>query len=134
MAKSALFLILGLVSLPLHAQRIHAELDCRFTGTDFVYDCAVRLARGGAPLAGVQLSIGADMPSMPMAHNVKPVKAKPGKNPGVYEARLDLEMAGEWAVKLRLSGPVRDQLVLHYEFDEKGARPSVRRSDTPPRK
>jgi hypothetical protein len=43
-------------------------------------------------------------------------------------------MTGEWAVKLRLSGPVRDQIVLHYDFDEKGARPSVRRSGTPPRK
>lgn len=134
MAKSALLLILGLVSLPLHAQRIHAELDCRFTGTDFVYDCVIHLARGGAPLAGVQLSIGADMPSMPMAHNIKPVKAKPGKKPGDYEARLDLEMTGEWAVKLRLSGPLRDQLVLHYDFDDKGARPTVRRSGTSPRK
>jgi len=132
--KSALFLILATAALPLHAQGIATQLECRFTGTDFVYDCIVHLARAGAPLAGVQLAIGADMPSMPMAHNIKPVKAKPGKKPGEYEARLDLEMAGEWAVKLRLSGPVRDQFVLHYEFDEKGARPSVRRSGTPPRK
>ena len=134
MDKSALFLILGAAALPLHAQGINAELDCRFTGTDIVYDCVVHLARGGAPLAGAQVSIGADMPSMPMAHNLKPVKAKPGAKPGDYEARLDLEMTGEWALKLRLAGPVRDQLVLHYEFDEKGARPALRRSGTPPRK
>ena len=126
--------LLGLAAVPAAAQGTRAELDCRFTGTDFVYDCAVRLARGGAPLAGVQLTIGADMPSMPMAHNIKPVKARPGKKPGEYEARLDLEMTGEWALKLRLSGPVRDQLVLHYEFDDKGARPAVRRSGTSPRK
>jgi hypothetical protein len=132
--KSALFLILAATALPLHAQGIAAELDCRFTGKDFVYDCVVHLARGGTPLSGAQVAIGADMPSMPMAHNLKPVKAKPGSKPGDYEARLDLEMTGEWAVKLRLSGPVRDQLVLHYEFDEKGARPSVRRSGMPPRK
>ena len=131
----ALFLaLLGLAALPAAAQGTRAELDCTPTKTDYVYDCVIRLARGGAPLAGVELSIGADMPSMPMAHNIKPVKAKPGKKPGDYEARLDLEMAGEWAVKLRLSGPVRDQLVLHYEFDEKGARPAVRRSGTSPRK
>ena len=134
MDKSALFLILATAALPLHAQPIQAALDCRFTGTDFVYDCVVRLARSGAPLAGAQVAIGADMPSMPMAHNIKPVKAKAGGKPGEYEARLDLEMAGEWVLKLRLSGPVRDQLVLHYEFDEKGARPSVRRPGTPPRK
>jgi len=126
--------LLGLAAMPAAAQGTRAELDCKFTGTDFVYDCGIRLARGGAPLAGVQLTIGADMPSMPMAHNIKPVKAKPGKKPGDYEARLDLEMAGEWALKLRLSGPVRDQLVLHYEFDDKGARPAVRRSGTSPRK
>ena len=129
-----IFFLLCAVALPAHAQAIKAELDCRFTGTDFVYDCVVRLARGGAPLAGAQVSVGADMPSMPMAHNIKPVNAKPGRKPGDYEARLDLEMTGEWAVKLRLSGPVRDQIVLHYEFDEKGAHPSVRRSGTPPRK
>ena len=98
---------------------------------EVVQDLKVRLT---VSVGGAQLSIGADMPSMPMAHNIKPVKAKPGSKPGEYAARLDLEMTGEWAVKLRLSGPVRDQLVLHYEFDEKGARPSVRRSGTPPRK
>jgi hypothetical protein len=32
-------------------------------------------------------------------------------------------MLGVWAVKLRLAGPVRDQLILHYEFDSKGANP-----------
>jgi hypothetical protein len=132
--KVLLLGLLGLAALPAAAQGTRAELDCTPTRTEHVYDCVIRLARGGAPLAGVELSIGADMPSMPMAHNLKPVKAKPGKKPGDYEARLDLEMAGEWAVKLRLSGPVRDQLILHYEFDDKGARPAVRRSGTPPRK
>jgi hypothetical protein len=57
------------------------------------------------------------MPSMPMAHNLKPVKALPGKNPGEYRARLELEMHGEWAVKLRISGPVRDQIVKKMRFD-----------------
>jgi hypothetical protein len=58
-----------------------------------------------------------------MAHQVKPQKARPGTKPGEYRVRLDLEMLGEWAVKLRLGGPVRDQLILHYEFDSKGAAP-----------
>ena len=132
--KALLLGLLGLAAVPAAAQGTRAELDCRPTRTELVYDCVIHLARGGAPLAGVELSIGADMPSMPMAHNIKPVKAKPGKKPGDYEARLDLEMDGEWAVKLRLSGPVRDQLVLHYDFDDKGARPAVKRSGTSPRK
>ena len=132
--KVLLLGLLGLAALPAGAQGTRAELDCTPTRTEHVYDCLIRLARGSVPLTGVELSIGADMPSMPMAHNIKPVKAKPGRKPGDYEARLDLEMGGEWAVKLRLSGPVRDQLILHYEFDDKGARPAVRRSGTSPRK
>ena len=133
MAKAAFGLILFFTALPVLAQRVQGELACKPTTTDFIYDCRIKLSRGGQPLPGAAVTVGADMPSMPMAHNVKPVKAKPGKVPGEYEAKLDLEMLGEWAVKLRLGGPVKDQLILVYEFDEKGARP-VRRGDRPPRK
>ena len=133
MAKSPFFLVLIFASFPAIAQRVHGELACTPTKTDFIYDCTIKLARGGQPLPGAEIIVGADMPSMPMAHNVKPVKAKPGKAPGEYAAKLDLEMQGEWAVKLRLAGPVKDQLILLYDFDEKGARP-VRRDDKPPRK
>ena len=103
--------------MPAWAQKTSATLDCRYTGKDFTYDCAIRLA---PPTPGVQVSVGADMPSMPMAHQVRPVKATPGKHPGEYHAQLELEMQGEWAVKLRLSGAVRDQLILHYDFTERG--------------
>lgn len=133
MAKSALLLILALLPAAAAAQRAQAELECRFTGTDFVYDCLIRLQRAGEPLRGATVTVGADMPAMPMAHSVRPVKASPGRSPGEYRARLDLEMTGEWAVKLRLAGPVRDQLILLYDFDDQGARP-VTRARTPPRK
>lgn len=127
MAKTALYLILGLLGLAAHAQALQGELACKPTGTDFVYDCTLRLTHGGKPLEGAQVSVGADMPAMPMAHNVKPQKARPGTRPGEYVVRLDLEMLGEWAVRLRLRGPVRDQLILHYEFDDQGAVPARRR-------
>ncbi|MGH9577340.1 MAG: FixH family protein, partial [Terriglobales bacterium] len=126
MAKNAIFLCLIFASLPAFAQRAQGELACTLTKTDFIYDCTIKLTRHGQPLPGAEITVGADMPSMPMAHNVKPVKAKPGKAPGEYEAKLDLEMLGEWAVKLRLGGPLKDQLILLYEFDEKGARPVIR--------
>jgi len=117
-------LLLGIaIAMPAAAQRPQASLECKSTGTDFVYDCTIRLVRDGRPLSGAQVTVGADMPSMPMAHNVRPVKAKPGAQPGEYRARLELEMPGEWAVKLRLSGPVRDQLVLRYDFTETGTVP-----------
>ena len=122
-----LLLLMGLLAPMLAAaQQTRADMQCKATGKDLIYDCVIRLARGGEPVSGAQLTVGADMPSMPMAHSVKPVKARPGKGPGEYLVRLDLEMQGEWAVKLRLAGPVRDQLVLHYEFDERGAR-AIRR-------
>jgi YtkA-like protein len=117
-------LLLGMLwSLDANAQKVAADLACRYTGKDFRYDCTVRLTRGGEPLSGVQVTVGADMPSMPMAHNVKPVRARPGRTPGEYRAPLELEMPGEWAVKLRLSGAVREQLILHYHFTESGMSP-----------
>ena len=118
-----LFFLLVLAAQPVFAQKIQANLDCRYTGTDFVYDCRIALERGGQPLSGAQVTVGADMPSMPMAHNIKPVKATPTGTPGEYRARLDLEMTGEWALKLRIAGPVRDQLILHYIFTESGTAP-----------
>ena len=126
MVKTAIGCALVLAAFPAFAQRVQGELECRPTNTDFIYDCTIRLARGGQPVAGAQITVGADMPSMPMAHNLKPVKAKPGRAPGEYEAKLDLEMLGEWALKLRLAGPVKEQLILHYDFDEKGAQPVIR--------
>jgi hypothetical protein len=126
----ALVLLALLLPAAAFAQKTSARLECKPTGKDFVYDCLIRLE---PHVAGVQVTMSADMPSMPLAHQVRPVKAQPTNTPGEYRARLDLEMTGEWAVKLRLAGPVRDQLVLHYEFDERGARP-VRESGKPPRK
>ncbi len=103
---------------PAGAQQVKAKLDCQLTDTDFVYDCRIRLE---PPKAGVRISIDADMPSMPMAHNTNPVQAKPTKVPGEYRVQLDLEMPGEWAVKLRLSGAARGVLVLNYVFPEADA-------------
>lgn len=123
MAKTPIFLSLLLLPALAYAQTPQADLRCKSTGTDFVYDCTIRLSRAGKALDGVQITVGADMPSMPMAHNIRPEKARPGTLPGEYNVRLDLEMLGEWAIKLRLGGPVRDQLILHYEFDSSGASP-----------
>jgi hypothetical protein len=120
--RRLLFFLL-LASQPVLAQKTGASLECKYTGKDFIYDCRIALQRGGEPLSGAEITVGADMPSMPMAHNIKPVKAKPTSRPGEYQARLDLEMPGEWAVKLRIAGPVRDQLVLHYNFTESGTAP-----------
>jgi hypothetical protein len=113
-------LLLAGAALPAAAQRLDAAVDCRATKHDFVYDCRFVLteAKSGKPVSGAEVSVGADMPSMPMAHNVRPVKAKPGKAPGEYLARIELEMAGEWALKLNVRGPVRDVIVKKFDAPE----------------
>jgi YtkA-like len=112
--------VLALAAAPVAAQRLAADIDCKPTKHDLVYDCRIALkeSKTGKPVGGAEVSVGADMPSMPMAHNVKPVKAKPGAGPGEYEARIELEMYGEWALRLNVRGPARDVIVKKLDFRE----------------
>ena len=55
--------------------------------------------------AASTVRVGADMPSMPMAHNVRPVQATAGPEAGTYRARLTLEMHGDWALRIDVTGP-----------------------------
>jgi hypothetical protein len=122
---AALLIAIGLPH-PTHGQRAEAQLVCARTATAHVYDCTVRLSRGGRPLEGARIVVRADMPSMPLAHAVRPVTASPGAIAGEYRFRLALEMSGQWAVTLRLDGPVRDQLIVHYDFSETTPSPARR--------
>lgn len=107
--------------------RAKADVACRPAGATLQYDCTVVLtnARTSEPLAGVTLTVGADMPSMPMMHNVRPVQAVRGAEPGTYQARLALEMHGDWALQLNLSGPVRDRVVTTLRFDPDRVTPAA---------
>jgi YtkA-like len=107
-----------------HAQvRAKAEVSCR-PAEKLQYDCIIKLAnsRTSEPLSGLTLMVGADMPSMPAAHNVRPVKATEEQDKGTYRARIALEMYGDWALRLELSGAVRDRVVklLRFESDRVG--------------
>jgi hypothetical protein len=107
--------------------RAKADVACRPAGATLEYDCTVTLtnARTNEPLAGVTLTIGADMPSMPMMHNVRPVQAVRGVEPGTYQARLALEMHGDWALQLNVSGPLRDRVVTILRFDPDRVTPAA---------
>ena len=113
-------LVLSTVALPAFAQRLDAEVDCKPTKRDLVYDCrfVLKEVKSGRLVSGALLSIGADMPSMPMAHNVKPVRAALGAAPGEYTARIELEMFGDWALKLNVRGPMRDVIVKKFSARE----------------
>jgi YtkA-like len=107
--------------------RAKADVSCRPAAEKLQYDCTIKLAnsRTSEPLSGLTLTVGADMPSMPAVHNVRPVAATEGQDKGTYQARIVLEMYGDWALRLDLSGAVRDRVVkvLRFEGDRVGEAP-----------
>jgi hypothetical protein len=128
----ALAAAIGLPAAAYAQTRAKADVTCRPSGTTLQYDCSIMLtnARTSEPLGGVTLTVGADMPSMPMMHNVRPVAATPGAQAGTYQARLTLEMHGDWALQLNLSGPLRDRVVTTFRFDPDKVAPAAK---VPPR-
>ena len=118
----------------LAADRAKVAMSCSAFGNKFAYDCTLDVtnARTGAPVEGANVVLGADMPSMPMVHNVPPHEFKATGKPGQYAARVQLDMHGAWAIKLRISGPLRDEVVEVYEFGEKDAAPRGRATAAPP--
>ena len=101
------------------APRPAVDLKCVAFGMGPQLECTVRL-RGadGRPLTGAAVTLGATMPSMPMAHHVKPAAAAPTSTPGEYRGRLELEMSGAWAVQVDIAGPVRERVARTLQIDE----------------
>ncbi len=117
------------VTASAQAPRQRVDLDCRPTEKSLVYLCTVSVFdAAGKPVAGVDVTLSADMPSMPMAHNVKPVKAQAvGGKLGIYESRIELEMPGEWAVKLQFKAPRPDVVVRKLDFQRDKVTPAAAR-------
>ena len=100
-------------------ERKAAEVECEPVEQQaLVYECMITLRgkKSGTPIAGAEFTVGADMPSMPGAHNLRPVPAEPHGRPGSYRARIELDMTGEWALKLDFTKPGRDRLVKKLHF------------------
>jgi len=104
--------------------RARADVSCKPASQTLQYDCVIKLtnSRTNEPLSGLTLTVGADMPSMAGAHNVRPVSATEDSDKGTYRASIALEMHGDWALQLNLSGPIRDRVVkvLRFEGDRVG--------------
>ncbi len=115
MVRLALFIVAVMAATNAAAQsgkvRAKADVNCKPDGLQL--DCTIKLtdAATGAPLPGVTVTVSADMPSMPMVHNVRPAKAAAGAAPGSYQAKIELEMSGDWALRIDLAGPVRDRVI-----------------------
>ncbi len=119
---SAVFVVTVLGLLPMLAnanERSAAAVECTPVEQQaLVYDCMITLKgkKSGTPVVDAEFTVGADMPSMPGVHNVHPVPAEPHGMPGMYRARIELEMTGEWALKLDFTKPSRDRLVKKLQF------------------
>jgi YtkA-like protein len=100
--------------------KANADISCRPAAEKLQYDCTIKLtdARTNEPLTGIELTVGADMSSMPMAHNVRPAKATAARESGTYQVRIVLEMHGDWALRLDLAGPVRDRIIKPLRFED----------------
>lgn len=117
-ATGLMVTLLGVSWLQAHAHsaasgssKPQVELKCVSYGKGPMLDCLVDVKRAeGNPLDGAQLTLGALMPSMPMAHTIKPMKAAPTGVPGQYKATLELEMLGVWAVDVDIAGPLREKV------------------------
>ena len=115
--------ILGIAPvLAIGAERKDAEVTCEPTEQRLVYDCTVMLTKrhSGDPVNNAEFTVGADMPSMPGAHNVKPVQAIPHEEPGLYGVRIHLDMLGDWAIRLDFTKPDRDRVVKKQTFAGNG--------------
>lgn len=101
------------------ATRPRVDLRCQAVAIGPTLDCVVTLAtRDGVPLSAAEVRLGATMPSMPMAHAVKPVRAQPTGRLGEYRGTLELEMSGLWAVQVDIAGPLRDRIVRRLQAEE----------------
>ncbi len=100
--------------------RAKADLHCEPAAEVLLYECTAALAdsRTGEPLTSLAVAVGADMPSMAGAHSVRPVAATEGPAKGTYRFRLALEMHGDWALLINLSGATRDRVVKVLRFED----------------
>ncbi|MEQ1951773.1 FixH family protein [Mesorhizobium sp. CN2-181] len=105
-------LALAVVPAASHS-RLEAALACTATQDYLHYECTVRIAdtASNEAVEGLTVEVKADMPSMPMAHNIPPVTAQPTGEPGVYAFPINLDMFGNWAFSMQLSGTREDMIV-----------------------
>ena len=95
----------------IQADMTATKTTCMPHAQELTYMCKVNLSQHGHPVTDAIISVSADMPSMPMAHNIKPVMAMPGADmAGEYMFVLELEMAGVWRLIYNISSPFVDRL------------------------
>ena len=112
-------LLASITPTVLYPMMTKSQTECTATSKKFQYNCNVLFLHKKEPMTGYSGIVGATMPSMAMAHNVKPVKfiEKDGMA-GHYEFTIQLEMLGEWMFQYDISAPKRDRVMEKLIFDK----------------
>ena len=112
-------LIASMIPTVLYPMMTKSQTECIATLKKFQYNCNVLFINKKEPMSGYSGIVGATMPSMAMAHNVRPVKftEKEGMA-GHYEFTIQLEMLGEWMFQYDITNPKRDRVLEKLVFDK----------------
>jgi hypothetical protein len=115
----AVIILASITPTVLYSMMIKSQTECAASAKKFQYNCNVLFLHKKKPMSGYSGIVGATMPSMAMAHNVKPVKftEKEGMA-GHYEFIIQLEMLGEWMFQYDISQPKRDRVMEKLIFDK----------------
>ena len=103
--------------VPAISEEFTSYSQCVSLEKRLAYRCTVKINRDAAVFNNAKIQVGAIMPSMPMAHNVRPVMATAAENnKGEYNFELVLEMFGIWELQFDILDPVRDRLTNRLDF------------------
>ena len=106
-----LALVLIMTSNNVQANMAKTHTSCMPHGQPLTYTCKVNLSLQSKHVSNAEVSVSAEMPSMPMAHNMRQIMAMPVAGlTGQYEFVLILEMAGDWRLIYNISSPFIDRL------------------------
>ena len=115
----AFVILASITPTVLYSMMTKSQTECTATAKKLQYNCNVLFLDKKKPMSGYSGIVGATMPSMAMAHNVKPVKftEKEGMA-GHYEFIIQLEMLGEWMFQYDISQPKRDRVMEKLIFNK----------------
>ena len=105
-------------------ERPMVKVECKPTEDKLVFHCTFEVMgkKSHEPIEGAAFKVNADMPTMPLAHNVRPIRPEPvAGTPGRYEGKIEVEMLGEWTIKMTFDEPVRDIVIEKLTFGDEAA-------------
>ena len=105
-------------AIALGASMPQVTVDCHAHGEGPLLTCDVTVKDANRrAISDADITLKAHMPSMPMAHSVKPIKAAAVDQHGLYRATLQLQMPGIWAVEVDVRGPVRERVISRIDTE-----------------